>query len=91
MFVLISYDIPNDRRRGKLADTLLDYGTRIQYSVFEFNLSEGQLKELLAKIRKLHKPELDSIRCYRMCEACRGKIEVFGTTPVTEDPVLYLV
>mgnify|MGYP002748130839 FL=1 len=31
---LIAYDIPDDKRRGRIAKLLLTYGDRIQYSVF---------------------------------------------------------
>ena len=33
-FYVIAYDIPNDRRRQKIADLLEGYGKRVQYSVF---------------------------------------------------------
>lgn len=31
-FVLVVYDISDDRRRTRLHNTLLDYGTPVQYS-----------------------------------------------------------
>src|SRR6185436_13646804 len=40
MLILVSYDIPDDRRRTKLANALKDFGERVQYSVFEFLLDE---------------------------------------------------
>jgi CRISPR-associated protein Cas2 len=45
MFYLVSYDIPDDRRRTRLAKLLKDYGGRVQYSVFECLLNQ----ELLIK------------------------------------------
>ena len=39
MFYVISYDIPDDRRRGQLAKVLKGFGTRVQYSVFEAHLN----------------------------------------------------
>lgn len=33
MLIVVSYDIPNDRRRTRLAHTLKDFGERVQYSV----------------------------------------------------------
>ena len=38
MFVVVAYDIPDDRRRTRVAKVLEDYGDRVQYSVFEMNL-----------------------------------------------------
>ena len=46
MFYLISYDIPDDRRRSQLAKALKGFGTRVQYSVFEAHLSRNQYEEL---------------------------------------------
>ena len=37
---LVSYDIESDRLRKKISDTLENYGIRIQYSVFECEISE---------------------------------------------------
>ena len=33
-FYLVSYDVKDDRRRARIAKVLLDYGDRVQYSVF---------------------------------------------------------
>ncbi len=44
MRFLISYDIPDDRRRTKLAHFLLDYGDRVHYSVFEFPMLGSTLR-----------------------------------------------
>jgi CRISPR-associated protein Cas2 len=35
MFYVVSYDIPEDRKRDRASKTLLDFGARVQYSVFE--------------------------------------------------------
>lgn len=43
---VISYDISNDRRRNKIAKILLDYGRRVQYSVFECEMNQKSFKEL---------------------------------------------
>ena len=45
-FYLISYDISNDKRRLKVMKALEDYGTRVQYSVFECWLRPQDLKSL---------------------------------------------
>ena len=41
-FILVVYDISNDRRRTRLHNLLLDFGTPVQYSVFECLLSPKQ-------------------------------------------------
>ena len=97
MFILISYDIANDKRRTKIAKALEGKGTRVQYSVFECELTAAQYKELKAKLLKLLQPgskptqPTDSIRCYRLCENCLQQVEIFGTGEVARDKMYYLV
>lgn len=51
---LVVYDIPDDRKRTKIADTCLDYGLdRIQYSAFLGWLLPSQQDELFLKLKKL--------------------------------------
>lgn len=38
MFVVVSYDIKNDKRRRKVMKLMEGYGERVQYSVFECHL-----------------------------------------------------
>lgn len=47
MFCVVTYDIPDDRRQTKVANTLEDFGDRVQYRVFEMELrSADQLTTL---------------------------------------------
>ena len=92
MFILTSYDIPSDRRRAKVAKILLDYGERVQYSVFECNLTLKQLQRLLTELQEVVSEEEDSIRVYRLCADCVEEIKVLGhAQPPTEDPEVYIV
>lgn len=50
------YDISNDRRRTKLHNLLLDYGSPVQYSVFECLLDAERLKKLKQAVRKVIRP-----------------------------------
>lgn len=51
---LLVYDIPDDRKRTKIADTCLDYGLdRIQYSAFLGWLLPSQQEELFMKLKKI--------------------------------------
>ena len=75
-FLLIVYDISNDRRRTRLHDLLLDYGTPVQYSVFECLLSQAQIAAMRKAIRKVIRPRVDQVRMYHLCEACAAKTEV---------------
>ena len=78
MRVIISYDIIDDKRRTKLAKKLCDFGKRVQYSVFEADLTQKQIKQMLNKILPLINKEEDSLRIYKLCADCASQIESYG-------------
>lgn len=86
-FYVVSYDIPNDRRRTKVHDTLMGFGDWIQYSVFECHLTKKQLLILRSKLAKLMKHEEDKLRIYNLCEDCLRKVETLGTEKPREKEV----
>ncbi|HAX78367.1 MAG TPA: CRISPR-associated endonuclease Cas2 [Cyanobacteria bacterium UBA11372] len=78
MYVVISYDIPEDKRRTKIHKALKSYGQWMQYSVFECELTPTQYAKLRSRLAKLIKPKEDSIRFYFLCACCQGKVERIG-------------
>jgi CRISPR-associated protein Cas2 len=78
MWYAIAYDIVDDGCRDKIASILEGYGDRVQYSVFECDLNKDELNELITKLKEYLDLEVDKIRIYMVCEACRGKMEVIG-------------
>ena len=57
-FYLVSYDIIDDKRRNKVFKTLMDFGDRVQYSVFCCQLNERELLSLREKLRaRIHMTE----------------------------------
>ena len=74
-FVVVCYDIPDDRRRGKVHKALCNYGTPVQYSVFECVLDARRLAQLQRSVARLIKPRLDHVRYYFLCGACRERIQ----------------
>lgn len=91
MFYVISYDIPDDRRRGQLAKVLKGFGTRVQYSVFEAHLNRTQYEELKRAVDRVIDLSEDSIRYYALCGACTGRIEVPAVGEVTSAPKTIVV
>ncbi|MBE2235501.1 MAG: CRISPR-associated endonuclease Cas2, partial [Anaerolinea sp.] len=53
MLIVVSYDVVNDRRRAKVHKMLKNFGTRVQYSVFECQLDAKELKRLQKRLRPL--------------------------------------
>ena len=60
---VIAYDIADNRRRRKIAETLEDQCVRVQESLFEARLTAAKAARLMADLRKLAGPG-DSLRLY---------------------------
>src|ERR1700752_2797768 len=89
MFIVISYDIPDDKRRTKLATLMENYGHRVQYSVFECLLTEDQFRTLQRRMRPLLEMRGDRGRFYFLPRDAVKEIQVFGRGRVTEAPLFY--
>ena len=85
MIVVVSYDIVDDSRRTRLAQLCLDYGRRVQKSVYECSMDDKKLGELQGKVAKLIDMSVDSVRYYSLCKKCYFAIEVQGIGTVTDD------
>lgn len=88
---LVCYDIREPKRLMRVAKILLDFGTRVQYSVFECSLTEKQLALLQQRLKTVMKMDEDSVRFYRLCESCCSKAEVLGEGTIAETPEVYIV
>ena len=79
MRVLVSYDISNDRQRRQVAKIMEGYGYRVQYSVFECDLTAKKLRQMQKRLRPYVKTkEMDSIRFYPLPADVVENIEVIG-------------
>ncbi len=57
-FFIVSYDIADDKRRTKVAKTMLDFGDRVQYSVFCCQLNPRERVQMDQRLKeKLHHGE----------------------------------
>jgi CRISPR-associated protein Cas2 len=90
MYVVVSYDISEDKRRTKVHKMLKSYGQWMQYSVFECDLTETQYAKLRLRLSKVIKPEQDSIRFYFLCRCCQDKVERIGGEPVRDESMFFV-
>jgi len=74
---IITYDDVNDSHRTRLSKLLEGYGDRVQYSVFEADLSRVETQAILTLAAKLIS-EADSLRLYPMCEECTRGVKTIG-------------
>ena len=91
MFLIVSYDIPDDKRRNKVSQTLENYGNRVQYSVFECIMEKEMFEKMKDKLKELIKLEEDSIRFYQLCETCLKKVEISGIGEITKNEEIYII
>ncbi|MBI2374965.1 MAG: CRISPR-associated endonuclease Cas2 [Deltaproteobacteria bacterium] len=90
-YVVVTYDVADDLRRGQVAKTLEGYGERVQKSVFDCLLDERRLATLQESLRALIDQSRDSVRYYRLCAKCERTVTVQGTGEVREDEPFVLI
>lgn len=83
MYILVTYDVQTDtlagqRRLRKVARLCMDYGQRVQNSVFECVLTEVQLVELKHKLESAMDTVNDSIRIYYLNKNENRRIVTIG-------------
>lgn len=83
MMVLITYDVNTEdaagrKRLRKIAKQCINYGQRVQNSVFECLLNAAQCRALQAKLVEIMDQKQDSLRFYYLGNNYKTKIEHFG-------------
>ncbi len=92
MFLVISYDISDDRRRLQVANALLDYGGhRVQRSVFECYITVQNFARLQRRLQRLIDEGADSLRFYHLCENCQPKMIRLGIAEAIDEPGLRIL
>ena len=90
MLVLITYDVnttsvAGKKRLNKVAKVCVNYGQRVQNSVFECLLDPAQLCLVKSKLTAIISPDRDSLRFYNLGDRYKSRIEHIGTKQ-TYDP-----
>ena len=83
MYIIVTYDVDTtdksgQRRLRRVAKACLDYGQRVQNSVFECELTEVQFCILKERINEIIDHSLDSIRFYHLNRSENRRVEVMG-------------
>lgn len=96
MLVLITYDVNTEDAVGRkrlrhVAKQCVNYGQRVQNSVFECILDPAEYKLLQAKLLSIIDPEKDSLRFYQLGNRYQDKIEHFGAKASYEPEGVLLV
>ena len=92
--VLITYDVNTEdaagrKRLRKIAKQCVNYGQRVQNSVFECSVDAAQLRLLQAELTALIDPKADSLRFYSLGNHYQTKVQHIGAHPAYQpDDVL---
>ncbi|MDQ0204448.1 CRISPR-associated endonuclease Cas2 [Pectinatus haikarae] len=83
MFVLITYDISTvdekgKRRLRKVAKICVNFGQRVQNSVFECKIDPAQCKKIEIDLEKIIDPKQDSLRFYYLGSSKGAKVKHIG-------------
>ena len=83
MYVLVTYDVSTVTPAGKsrlrrAAKACLDYGQRVQNSVFECKVDPAQLVAFKARLLEIIDPQTDSLRFYHLGSNWQHRVEHHG-------------
>lgn len=87
---LVCYDISNDSARNRMSKALLDFGSRIQESVFECPLNDLLLERMMTRLERIPLGDIDRVRVYRLCGPCVERVRLYGPGDITTEPDVYL-
>jgi CRISPR-associated protein Cas2 len=88
---MICYDVRDDTKRRNVRKILEGYGERVQFSVFECNLSDSQHAHLRKELTPFIDPASDSFRFYPLCSGCYPKTFSLGAWTGQDDEGYELV
>lgn len=89
LYVLIIYDIVNNKRRMAFAKKMNGYGFRVQKSAFEALIQENLYRQLIDEIPRLIDEKTDTVRVYKI--RGQGEVSLFGQSPILEDEEVIII
>lgn len=89
MMVLVTYDVATtskagQRRLRRVAKTCLNFGQRVQNSVFECLVEPAQWVELKTQLLGIYAEDEDSLRFYQLGASWKKKLEHYGVKDVPD-------
>ena len=95
MHILVTYDVDTTSKEGArrlrhVAKACIDYGQRVQNSVFECHVDAAECKVLKHRLEQAIDTERDSLRFYYLGNRYQSKVEHIGAkgTIDMEEPLI---
>ncbi len=90
MLLVVAFDIADDRRRVRLHTVLLGFGTAIQESVVECEVTPTQSRTLKRRLARIVRQGFDRVNSYPRCAHCAaGWTDAAGRRP-SEPPAFVI-
>ena len=90
-FIVVCYDISDDKRRSRLYRRLRKFGIGVQYSVYECLLTKSRIAEMKKIVQATIKIDKgDRIRYYALCESCCKRIEASDGVLDQDKPAIFV-
>jgi CRISPR-associated protein Cas2 len=89
MLILVTYDVSTSsdggaKRLRRIAKICLDYGQRVQFSVFELEVDAAKWTAIKQQLSDEMDSDVDSLRFYYLGLNWRGKVEHIGIKPALD-------
>lgn len=89
IYILVIYDIVNNKRRLQFAKRMNGYGFRVQKSAFEAMISASQYRKIISEIPSLIDAATDSVRVYKIRGS--GEVSLFGVNETIKDEEVIII
>lgn len=96
MMIVVTYDVSTETTAGKgrlrkVAKQCVNFGTRVQNSVFECKMDASQFVMFRSSLLKLINEQEDSLRFYKLGKTYNNQIEHYGNkkTPDIDGPLIF--
>ena len=91
MLIVVAYDVSDPKRLAKVATVCENYGTRVQYSIFECHLEPSAFDDLWLQLLDLIDDSEDRVVAYKMDARNAQETETAGVMVCSEKALCYLV
>jgi CRISPR-associated protein Cas2 len=89
-FIVVAYDIKDDKRRNRVVKALTKVGVRINFSVFECMMTSTRFRKLQDELAEVIDPAEDCVVYYPICVKCYTRIIYQPERHRSFDPVVVL-
>ncbi len=88
---VVCFDISDDRIRNRAGKHLLQYGDRVQKSVFEIAVRDRKELDKIQEVLLELAEEDANIRFYRLCAGCRAASKTLEGEEVAHFPAVIIL